>query len=409
MKIVVPEKLKILSSLFTLNGTPLYIVGGYVRNAILEIYNTDIDLASALKSGDVQKLLEGTQFLVREQSKKMGTVKIFTLDKSFECEYTPFRSDEYAVGGAHKPISVSFNADIYADAKRRDFTCNALYYDIYKDKILDFYNGEKHTREKLLKVIHDDVFLSDGLRLLRLIRQSAELNFKIDTHTFELATSSISQLKDISKDRIRVELEYMLIADQKYGAGNYILGFQNLLKLGALKYITGTDTIKFKLLNHAEPISRLPALLIDMGIKSENANDILGINGLKFSSRIIGQTELVLRGYYELTSRVKSAIDTRLLIQKYNSIYKILVGLNYKSKQLEMSYNYMKAKKIPLALSSLAINGLEVIRGFPDLSVSKIGLVLNNLLAYTATSGNLNTKNILIKKINTDVKGGKYL
>ena len=402
-----PEELKILSSLFALNGTPLYIVGGYVRNAVLGIYNTDIDTAASCTAEEVIELLNGTQFFCKEQSKKMGTLKIYS-SKNFECEYTAFRSEQYSSGGDHKPASVSFNADIMEDAKRRDFTCNALYYDIQKQKIIDFYNGQKHTLEHTIKVISDSVFQSDGLRLLRLIRQSAELNFKIDAHTFNLACLEVNKLKDISPERIRVELECMLVADKKYGIGNYLLALQRLIRMGASKYVFKTENIKFKYLKQCEQISRLSALVIDMGLKDHDIFVFMGAKGLKFSNRIINKTALTVSAFYELKSCVKNALNTRLFIQKYHAVLDDLLGLKYKHTQLQQQLKIMHDKNMPCCLNELSINGIVIMRYFPMISANKIGVILQDLLSYTAQNGNLNKQNILLNKIGNDIKAGKY-
>ncbi|MCK9574436.1 MAG: hypothetical protein WCX32_01025 [Clostridia bacterium] len=408
MNIIVPKELKILSSLFALNGTPLYIVGGYVRNAVLGIYKTDIDTAADSTPEEVIKLLSGTQFSCKEQSKKMGTLKIYS-SKNFECEYTAFRNEQYSEGGNHKPITVSFKTDIIEDAKRRDFTCNALYYDIQKQKIIDFYNGQKHTLEHTLKVISDSVFESDGLRLLRLIRQSAELNFRIDAHTFNLACKEVDKLKDISAERIRVEFEFMLNADEKYGIGNHMLAMERLLKIGAAKYVYKTNSVKFKYLRQCEEISRLTALIIDMGLKEHDVFVFMGAKGLKFSNRIINKTTLAVSAFYELKGSVKSALSLRLFIQKYYTVLDILLGLKYKNIQIEKQLQIMRSKNMPISLSELNISGITLMRYFPKVTANKIGIILHDLLCFTAKNGNLNKQNLLLNKVGNDIKQNKYL
>ena len=178
---ITPNLLK-LARLFKKKGE-LYIVGGYVRNSLLGIYETDIDLASKLTNDEIKELLFGTKYEVKENSKKLGTLTISLGEEKWQ--HSTFRKEIYAEGGAHFPISVEFINTVEEDAKRRDFTANCVYYNILKDEYVDPFNGMQDIQKHLLRAIQapDSVLQSDGQRILRMVRLASELGFRIAGET----------------------------------------------------------------------------------------------------------------------------------------------------------------------------------------------------------------------------------
>ena len=128
----------------------------------------------------------------------MGTAIISCGDESYQ--YSCFRREQYGDGGAHSPVTVEFIKDIREDAKRRDFTVNALYYDISKDEILDFYTGVADIHSKLLRTVEtpEEVLSKDGVRILRLFRFQSELGFKIEKNTLDAAIKYARNVKSLS-------------------------------------------------------------------------------------------------------------------------------------------------------------------------------------------------------------------
>ena len=152
MKIYVSKNLKELSTLFAPHAK-LFIVGGYVRNSLLGFRETDVALASSLTPEKVISLLKDTKFEVLEKSQTIGYVKIKVENEVYE--YTAFRKDNYYRGGTHKVHSVSYVEDLRQDAMRRDFTINALYYDIETEKIVDIYSGLLDLKNRVVAVSRD--------------------------------------------------------------------------------------------------------------------------------------------------------------------------------------------------------------------------------------------------------------
>ena len=183
------------------NKADLFIVGGYVRNSLLNIYNTDIDLCSKLTIDELKDILSDSDFKIEEKNSFLGTA-IISCDNEYY-EYSTFRTEQYENGGNHSPKQVQFVNDLKQDALRRDFTANCIYYNISKKCLIDPYNGIKDVKNEILRTIETPqfVFSSDGERILRLIRIACELNFKIERQTYKMAKKMCYHLKDISPAR----------------------------------------------------------------------------------------------------------------------------------------------------------------------------------------------------------------
>ena len=231
VEINIPDSLIKLSSM---SSSPIYVVGGYVRNKIAGLGETDIDISGPAVA---DALGLSKRYRTEVVNYKLGTVVIKYNEDTFE--YTPFRVEKYAEGGGHSPVSVMFTTDITKDALRRDFTCNAIYYDIKNNKIIDPLGGIADIEHKLLRA-HDPkrIFASDGLRVLRMVRLACELGFKIDSETAKAAKANVELLKDISAERKRDELVKILQADTKNNIANAQYRALRLLnQIGALKYL----------------------------------------------------------------------------------------------------------------------------------------------------------------------------
>ena len=213
MKIKVDKCLIELAKIFG-EDNPLFIVGGYIRDQIIGIKNSDIDLACNLNLQDLQKLLKNTNYSVKVKNKNLGTAIISFKDKVFE--YSTFRKESYLGFGEHSPNSIIFDASIIEDASRRDFTMNAIYYKILTKEIFDFYGGVRDILNKCIRTVETPelVLKNDGLRILRMIRFASELNFFIDNETFAAANKYVSNLNNISQDRLRDEFFKIIYANK---------------------------------------------------------------------------------------------------------------------------------------------------------------------------------------------------
>lgn len=204
-----------LAKAFIDMNSRLYVVGGWVRNNFCGLTLSDIDICGSLHENEVEKACTTCGFSCKVVNAKLGTYLIIAGDEKYE--YTPFRIENYHLG-KHSPENVSWTDDIKIDARRRDFTANAVYYDIIDDKIIDFYGGVADIERGVLRAIEtpEYVFSSDGLRVLRLVRFACQLDWKIERKTLNVAKKMVYQLKYISGERKSAELKQIFSAAQKY-------------------------------------------------------------------------------------------------------------------------------------------------------------------------------------------------
>jgi tRNA nucleotidyltransferase/poly(A) polymerase len=181
-------------------GYAAFWVGGCVRDFLLGREPQDIDIATDARPGQVEELFKRTIAV----GKKFGVIVVVEEKQQFQV--ATFRSEENYQDG-RRPEKVVFS-NAKADALRRDFTVNALFYDPITETTHDWVGGEKDLRAKIIRTIGkpEERFGEDHLRLLRAIRFAAQLNFQIDPPTFAAVKALAPKIKLISAERIRDEL-----------------------------------------------------------------------------------------------------------------------------------------------------------------------------------------------------------
>ncbi len=209
----VPREITEVTETLRKNGFEAYLVGGCVRDLILDRKPKDWDITTNAKPDDIQHLFEETFY-----TNDFGTVGIVldTEDESLKVvEVTPYRTEsEY--GDKRRPDSVTFGNSIEEDLARRDFTINALAYDESKGHLIDIYKGQKDIENRVLRTVGnpDKRFEEDALRLMRALRFVAELDFALDDETAAAIQRKAPNLSHISKERIRDELSRILRSKQ---------------------------------------------------------------------------------------------------------------------------------------------------------------------------------------------------
>ncbi len=216
---------------------PLYVVGGFVRDALAGLDAADVDICAPADTDEFVKVAENCGAKINAVYKNTGTVKLKFGAEAYE--FTCFRSDEY-VRGAHRPVKTFFTDDMLLDARRRDFKCNAVYYDIGAERFCDPLGGIADIEQRRLTTVADadKVFGEDGLRLMRLARQSAQTGFAPDGECLSGAKKNAALISDVSAERIYAELNAILHADLRYGKAYGQYGGLALLdKTGVLDFI----------------------------------------------------------------------------------------------------------------------------------------------------------------------------
>jgi tRNA nucleotidyltransferase (CCA-adding enzyme) len=190
------------------NGHKAYLAGGCVRDALLGIAANDLDLATDATPEAIEKLFPKTVAV----GKAFGVMLVIEDGISFEV--ATFRSDGSYKDG-RRPENVVFTTP-EEDALRRDFTVNALFYDLHEGRVLDFVGGLKDLADKKIKAvgIPHERFQEDHLRLLRAVRFSAQLGFEIESETLSAVKDLASKAQTVSAERIHEEI-YKLLKSQK--------------------------------------------------------------------------------------------------------------------------------------------------------------------------------------------------
>ncbi len=206
------EIIKILHS----KGFPSYIVGGWVRDTILKVPSGDIDIATKATPEEVFDIFNKLGYKVLPTGIAHGTVTV--LYDTFPYEITTFRKDVSCDG---RNATVEYADSIEEDLSRRDFTINALAFDVLNGSYIDPYNGIADIGNKKIRSVGCPVdrFKEDYLRMLRAYRFKATLNFEIEDQTIEaLWEASVHPWeKIVSIERIKAEFDKCFAKADKPG------------------------------------------------------------------------------------------------------------------------------------------------------------------------------------------------
>jgi len=406
MKINVSENLQKLAKIFG-KKTNLYVVGGFVRDQILGLETSDIDVCSSLTVTRVQKMLENTKFCIKDVNKRLGSAKICIEDEVYD--YCCFRSETYPDDGSHTPIEVQFVKDIKLDAKRRDFTMNCVYYDITNQKILDFYNGVKDIKRKKIRCVEDPftVFQNDGLRILRMIRQAGQLNFSVAKDTLACAKRMTFMLEDISAARKTDELTLLLESKYKRNKKSFLKGLKLFNRLGIWKYyFENLEYVKYNIVKKVEIQNRFAGLLIDI-IGSLNPDCVsyflensLGQNGLGLSKQKVSKDIEIVCGYFDAYNLLNNKDYFFKYYNSFPQIAKILEkGSSYVYRKYNFFYKYINKYKVPIQIKDLKINGNDIKVNFPKIEEKRYKFILTDLLNKVFRAQLDNNKQCLLAEV----------
>lgn len=183
-------------------GHIAYFAGGYVRDRLLDIPSSDIDIATSALPNEIAQLFP-EHFLVGAQ---FGVCVV--RHKSHSFEVATFRQDIAYVDG-RRPTEVLLRSTPEEDAKRRDFTVNGMFYDPLQDKVLDFVGGQDDLKRQVIRTIGkpQERFEEDRLRMIRAVRFAYRLGFHIEEATRQaIITFANTLLPSVSMERIWQEL-----------------------------------------------------------------------------------------------------------------------------------------------------------------------------------------------------------
>src|SRR3989344_167566 len=229
-RLSVPQEVLDVHSKLRAAGFEAYLVGGCVRDLLLDRKPKDWDITTNAKPEEIQPLYEETFY-----ENQYGTVGVVTEAEDPRLkviEITPYRTEGKYTNARH-PDEVKWSERLSDDLKRRDFTINAIAYDPETNALVDEHGGTADLERKLVVTVGEpgDRFAEDALRMLRAVRIAAELDFALDGATATGIAATADKLGQISRERVRDELIRILESDRPMQA---IFVAQ---KLGILKYI----------------------------------------------------------------------------------------------------------------------------------------------------------------------------
>ncbi|MFH1684229.1 MAG: CCA tRNA nucleotidyltransferase [Candidatus Margulisiibacteriota bacterium] len=430
--------LKIIKTLKE-KGDQAYLVGGCVRDLLLNIPVKEWDMTTSAQPDKVSKLFKK----VVPTGIEYGTVTAIVADGTYEI--TTFRSDEKYIDGRH-PSNVAFTDDIHKDLSRRDFTINALAYDPEKDELLDDFKGQNDLKKKLIRTVGDPIerFSEDGLRSVRACRFAAKLEFEIEKKTLAAIPKTLAITKKVAPERIHDEIVKML------SAKNPSIAFELMRKSGLLQIIMpeletcyGIEQPpkfhKYDVYWHSlhscdkapqdSLVLRLAALLHDISKPSCKVDytfynhDKMGaataekiLKRLKFSNNEIKKvTNLISHHMFNYTSDWSDAA-VRRFIRRIGGVENLLglfalreADTRAMEKEIDSGYLIELQKRIDkivleehaLDVSDLKVDGKDVMKVLNIRPGPKVGQILHALLEKALDDPKLNTREILLELIKT--------
>lgn len=206
MQIQLPDKVHKIINTLEAAGYEAYAVGGCVRDSILGRKPDDWDITTLAKPEEIKRLFPRTI----DTGIRHGTVTVMLDKEGFEV--TTYRIDGDYEDGRH-PKEVTFTASLEEDLKRRDFTINAMAYNEHQG-LVDLYGGLADMEAGMIRCVGDakERFTEDALRMMRAVRFSAQLGYRIEEATKTAITALASDLQKISAERIQAELIKLVIS-----------------------------------------------------------------------------------------------------------------------------------------------------------------------------------------------------
>ena len=247
----IPDEVLFVSNKLEESGFSAYLVGGCVRDLLIERTPKDWDITTDATPEEIISLFEKTvyentfgtvgvcipkQALGDRQEASVINESELALNSLLPIAYeivevTPFRKEGKYSDNRH-PDEVVFSKNIADDLSRRDFTVNAMAYRLKTDELVDLFEGQKDLEKKVIRAVGkaEERFEEDALRMLRAIRFSAQLGFAIEGETLMATANKHALLKNISSERIRDEFSKTLMSSEPMS------GVGMLEKLGLLEH-----------------------------------------------------------------------------------------------------------------------------------------------------------------------------
>ncbi len=427
----------------------LYEVGGCVRDLIrgVEFSEKDRDyLVTDIEFDKLVKILKihGHVDLV---GKSFGVIKFTTHSNGSGESITydialPRR--EFSVGQGHRDFQVDFDHSLPVedDLGRRDFTVNAIARNMRNNELIDPYDGQEDIKRGLIRMISDETFEDDPLRMLRAVQFASRFEYEIEPQTFQAIRENARLIKTVSPERIQEELNKLLERSRRPSHGLGLMEKSGLLAeiFPELQDAVGVDqpggyhaydvfTHSIKLMDHLPPKVhlRLAGLLHDIakpltkqvadGTAHFYGHDALGrkmagqmLKRLRYSNDTIDKVERLIKAHM-FTSEMSDKGVRRLIRRMGEELVFDLLDLRRADviaqgmgnqtpeiDELQKRIEKELSDDVPLGVKQLAVDGNILMKEF-DLKPSPlIGDILDHLLEIVLDYPEKNDKEILLQQ-----------
>lgn len=452
MTINIPDQVKEIATTLQDANFEVYLVGGPIRNILLEKSVKDWDLTSSATPDKMLSLFPDAFY-----DNSFGTVGI-PLNKHTEdqmiVEVTTFRT-EYGYSDNRHPDKISWGKNITEDLSRRDFTVNAMAVPLVKNELIfenvvDPFSGQKDLEKKIIRAVGNpkERFKEDALRLMRAIRFATQLGFSIEKETLLAITQDASLIQNIASERIKVELMKILESEYPYD-GILLLKNTGLLHYILPELLEGIDIsqkrpgrhhttdvfehniFSLKFCPSPDPIVRFATLIHDVGKPRVAAKDqdgyvifhnheIVGsrmaydiCDRLRFSKKEREKITKLIRWHMftvdeHITDSAVRRFIRRIGVENVKDMMDLRIGDRLGGgTQTAESWRLKLFKKrveeqlapAPFSINDLAIDGNDVMKELKIKPSRQIGDLLQKLFEEVDEDLSKNTKEYLFKRL----------
>ena len=448
MNQTIPAFIKDTYSIIKSGGYEVYLVGGSVRDLLLQKPIKDWDFTTSAAPEQILQLFPQGFY-----DNKFGTVGI-PVETAPDgqrsiLEITTFRTEDGYSDSRH-PENVNWGKSLADDVQRRDFTINALAMELDSNQILDYVNGQDDLHRRIIKTVGDakQRFKEDALRLMRAIRFATQLGFQIEEKTLLAIKNDAKLLQNISKERIRDELLKILSSEYPY-EGVLLLKNTGLLEYILPELLEGisvsmvrpgrhhtTEVFEHNLLAlrycpSTDPIIRLAALIHDIAkprVRSEDKNGLVIFHnhelvGAKMAAMIADRLRLSKKQKEKIVTLVRWHMFTvdehitdaavrrfirRVGVENVKDILDVRIAdrLGSGTKTAE-SWRLIEFKKrieeqlspAPFSINDLAIDGNDIMQELNLKPSKEVGEILQKLFTEVDEDLSKNSREYLLNRI----------
>ncbi|MFL2677605.1 MAG: hypothetical protein ACJ0HA_04020 [Dehalococcoidia bacterium] len=305
------------------NNLEIFLVGGAVRDILLGKQPKELDFCIKGDTNEFINFIDSQKDIKKIKVSEFNTYKLLYNQKYYDFSVT--REESYIPKGSLPKID-NFNVSIQKDLYRRDFTINSIAINLFnlKNDFIDPFNGIKDLKNKKIKIIHKDSFNDDPTRIFRAIKFSKRLEFIIEKETLIELNNSLRNIKKLSKDRIKNEIEKITLEPKCKEM------LVELKQLDALKFFYDFEPSEINF--NQKNISNWTLMIYSIAmINSDEKKDIIGeinirkvlrkkINDMVFISNLVKANINITKEEFKILKKVdQDTFEDLYCINEINS------------------------------------------------------------------------------------------